>query len=109
MNILLKNARIIDPSIGLDTSADIRIVGGTIEKIGTNLPLQKNMEERDLRGMIVAPGFIDMHVHLREPGFEHKETIATGLAAAAAGGFTAVAAMANTKPVNDTPAVTEFM
>ena len=58
---------------------------------------------------MIAPGFLDMHVHLREPGFEHKETIATGLAAAAAGGFTAVAAMANTKPVNDTPAVTEFM
>src|SRR4249920_628042 len=109
MNLLLRNCKVIDPSAPADKVTDIRIVDGVIERIGVNLPAVKGMDERDLKGKIAAPGFIDMHVHLREPGFEHKETIETGLAAAAAGGFTAVAAMANTKPVNDTPAVTEFM
>ena len=118
MDLLIRGGRVIDPSQGLDRHADVRIVDGKIMEIGVDLrpALQQPADESqpasriiEAQGCVVAPGFLDMHVHLREPGFEHKETIATGLAAAAAGGFTAVAAMANTKPVNDTPAVTEFV
>lgn len=118
MEVLIRGGRVIDPSQGLDRHLDVRITDGKIAALGPQLsPSQHNTEtDREARsrmidahGCVVAPGFIDMHVHLREPGFEHKETIATGLAAAAAGGFTAVAAMANTEPVHDTAAVTEFM
>ena len=119
MDVLIRGGRVIDPDQGIDSHLDIWIVEGKIADIGVDLrpPMSKANTAPDehaprvieARGCIVAPGFIDMHTHLREPGFEYKETIATGLAAAAAGGFTAVAAMANTHPVNDTPAVTEFM
>lgn len=118
MEVLIRGGRVIDPSQGLDRHLDIRITDGKISQLGPQLsPSQHDTEtDREARsriidahGCVVAPGFIDMHVHLREPGFEYKETIATGLAAAAAGGFTAVAAMANTEPVHDTAAVTEFM
>ncbi len=118
MHILIRGGRVIDPAQGLDRHLDVRIEDGVVVELGENLPLQRHRtgDESssaprliDARGRIVAPGFVDIHVHFREPGFEHKETIATGLAAAAAGGFTAVAAMANTQPVHDTPAVTEFM
>ncbi len=78
MKTLLKNGRIIDPILNLDRVADIFINDGMIEKIGGQIPSSKNMEVIDLDGKIIAPGFIDMHVHLREPGFEHKETIETG-------------------------------
>lgn len=118
MDVLIRGGRVIDPAQGIDSHLDIWIAGGKIADIGVDLrpPMPKTSTDPghapwviEARGCIVAPGFIDMHTHLREPGFEYKETIATGLAAAAVGGFTAVAAMANTQPVNDTPAVTEFM
>ncbi len=118
MDVLIRGGRVIDPAQGIDSHLDIWIAGGKIADIGVDLrpPMPKASTDPghaprviEARGCIVAPGFIDMHTHLREPGFEYKETIATGLAAAAVGGFTAVAAMANTQPVNDTPAVTEFM
>jgi dihydroorotase len=118
VEILIRGGRVIDPAQGIDRHLDVWIVDGKVAELGVDIraPLQRvpgdpRPEPRiiEAQGCIVAPGFLDMHVHLREPGFEHKETIATGLAAAAAGGFTAVAAMANTQPVNDTPAVTEFM
>ena len=118
MDILIRGGRVIDPAQGIDRHLDVWLAEGKIMALGTDLraPLQRAHDDLrpaprliEAQGCIVAPGFLDMHVHLREPGFEHKETIATGLAAAAAGGFTAVAAMANTEPVNDTPAVTEFM
>lgn len=108
----------MDPAQGLDRQLDVWIVDGKIAEVGPDIraPLQRGDRDAgssprviEAHGCVVAPGLLDMHVHLREPGFEHKETIATGLAAAAAGGFTAVAAMANTQPVNDTPAVTEFV
>ncbi len=118
MDILIRGGRVIDPAQGIDRHLDVWIADGKIMALGPDIrtPLHHAPDDPRLapriieaQGCVVAPGFLDMHVHLREPGFEYKETIATGLAAAAAGGFTAVAAMANTKPVNDTPAVTEFM
>ncbi len=117
MDILIRGGRVIDPAQGLDGQADVWLANGKIAGVGPDLlsPLQRAGDDPtalrilEAHGCVVAPGFLDMHVHLREPGFEHKETIATGLAAAAAGGFTAVAAMANTQPVNDNPAVTEFV
>ena len=118
MDILIRGGRVIEPAQGIDGHLDVWIADGKILALGPDLrpPLQHAPDDQrpaphiiEAQGLVVAPGFLDMHVHLREPGFEYKETIATGLAAAAAGGFTAVAAMANTKPVNDTPAVTEFM
>jgi dihydroorotase len=118
VEVLIRGGRVIDPAQGLDRHLDVRITDGKIAELGTQLtPLQYDIETDrevgsrviDAHGCVVAPGFIDIHVHLREPGFEHKETIATGLMAAAAGGFTAVAAMADTEPVHDTAVVTEFM
>ena len=106
MNWLLKGGRVVDPFQGIDQVADIRVEDGTIAKIGMGLP-GDGAETVDLGGLTVTPGLIDMHCHLRQPGFEYKETIATGTRAAAAGGFTAVACMANTSPVNDCRAVTE--
>ncbi|MBI1806274.1 MAG: dihydroorotase [Ignavibacteria bacterium] len=101
MRILLKNARVIDPSYGKDSIVDLLIVDGVIEKLGSNISAPKDIETYDLTSNIVAPGFIDMHVHLREPGFEYKETIESGCLAAAAGGFTAVGCMPNTNPPID--------
>src|SRR5438876_6881211 len=118
VEILIRGGRVIDPAQGIARYLDVWIVDGKIAELGVDIraPLQRASSDPRpapriiaAQGCVVAPGFLDMHVHLREPGFEYKETIATGLAAAAAGGFTAVAAMANTKPVHDTPAVTEFM
>ena len=97
MALLLKNAHVIDPQVGLNETADILIRDGKIVEVGQGLSLEKGVE-RDLAGKIVVPGLVDMHVHLREPGFEQKEDIATGTRAAAHGGFTAVCAMPNTKP-----------
>jgi dihydroorotase len=101
MNYLLKNGRIIDPALKLDKVADLLIVEGVIEQIGGKVKAEGGTEIIDLKGAVIAPGFIDMHVHLREPGFEHKETIASGCRAAAAGGFTAVCCMPNTNPAID--------
>src|SRR5262245_50020777 len=118
MDVLIRGGRVIDPAQGIDRNLDEWIGDGKILALEPDIraPLQRAPDDPrpaphiiEAQGWVVAPGFLDMHVHLREPGFEYKETITTGLAAAAAGGFTAVAAMANTKPVNDTPAVTEFM
>jgi len=104
MKILLKNGRVIDPVTGMDSVTDILVVDGVIDKIGPVSP-GKELEVLDLKGKIIAPGFIDMHVHLREPGFEYKETIETGCLAAAAGGFTAICCMPNTDPPADDAAI----
>jgi dihydroorotase len=107
-SILIRGGHVIDPANQLDGLTDILIRDGKVAAIGPKL---KESAEQiiDARGLIVAPGFIDMHVHLREPGQAHKETIATGTAAAAAGGFTSVCAMPNTSPVNDSAEITEWM
>ncbi len=105
MNYLLKNGRVIDPLTDHDGIADILIVDGRIEAVGKNLKAPAGTEQHDLTGVVVAPGFTDMHVHLREPGFEHKETIETGCHSAAAGGFTAVCCMPNTQPAIDDPSI----
>ncbi|MCG2823185.1 MAG: dihydroorotase [Desulfobulbaceae bacterium] len=108
--ILLKNGRVIDPANGIDQIRDVLIVDGRIRAVGQpgSLSGQDGLSY-DVTGKWVVPGLIDMHVHLREPGQEYKETIETGTRAAAAGGFTAVAAMPNTKPVNDNQTVTVFI
>lgn len=102
-SLLIRGGRVVDPSLGIDALRDVRIEGGRIVEIGEHLTADGAVV--DASGAIVAPGFIDMHVHLREPGQTHKETIATGLAAAAAGGFTAVACMPNTEPSLDSAAL----
>ncbi len=108
MKLLLKGGRVVDPAQGLDGTADVLIDGGTIAAVGPALP-PGGARVVDAAGFVVCPGFIDMHVHLREPGQEHKETIATGVAAAVAGGFTAVACMPNTSPINDSAGITEYI
>jgi dihydroorotase len=106
--LLIKNGRVIDPASHHDGVADVWIEDGVIKGIGVGLNAS-GAEVIDATGLIVAPGFIDMHVHLREPGFEHAETIESGSRAAAAGGFTSVCPMPNTKPVNDNATVTSYM
>src|SRR4051794_1357337 len=101
MKTLFKSGRGVDPANGRDGDFDILVVDGLIQRIGKGLPADGADVFEIPRGWIVAPGLIDIHVHLREPGQEHKETIATGTASAVAGGFTAVACMPNTEPVND--------
>lgn len=108
MKLLIKNGRIICPASSLDAIADLLIEDGRIAGTGQDLSAP-GATEVDASGLIVAPGFIDIHVHLREPGFEHAETIATGTRAAAAGGFTTVCCMPNTKPVNDSGMVTTYI
>jgi dihydroorotase len=105
---VFKNAHIVDPVEGLDTVKDILITDGVIERIGENLSAVE-AESFDFDGKTIVPGLCDMHVHFREPGFEHKEDIHSGAAAAAAGGFTAAACMPNTDPVIDTAAVVSFI
>src|SRR5262245_60817031 len=109
MDLLIRNGRVIDPANGLDAPGDVLIQAGTLVRIGPRLEAPPGTETVDVGGRVIAPGFIDIHVHLREPGQEYKETIATGSRAAAGGGFTAVACMANTSPVNDTRAVTDYI
>jgi dihydroorotase len=106
--LLLKGGRLLCPHTDLDQVGDLLVDNGCIADLGEGLE-PAGAEVIDCAGMVVAPGLIDLHVHLREPGQEYKENIVTGTAAAAAGGFTAVCAMPNTKPVNDTRAVTEMM
>ncbi len=108
MYLLIKNGRVVDPSSGTDETLDVLIKDGRVEAVDKKLEA-KGAEVLDATGLIVAPGFLDMHVHLREPGYERKETIATGLAAALAGGFTGVCCMPNTDPVNDSASVTRFI
>jgi dihydroorotase len=110
MNLLIKNGRIVDPAHGVDAVLDVLVRDGAIADTGRHLtPPAEPTEIIDATGRIVCPGLIDMHVHLREPGQEYKETVRTGTRAAAAGGFTAVCCMANTDPVNDTRAVTDYI
>src|SRR3954451_7522401 len=109
MKTLLKGGRVVDPANGRDGDFDILVEDGSIQRIGKGLPVE-GAEVFDIAaGWIVAPGLIDVHVHLREPGQEHKETVATGVTAAVAGGFTAVACMPNTEPVNDHAGITQFI
>ncbi len=108
MRILLKNGRLVDPASSRDEELDIHIVDGRIEGMGKALTAPGS-QVVDLKGRVVAPGVIDMHVHLRDPGFEHKETILTGCTAAAAGGFTAVCCMPNTNPAIDDESVIRFI
>jgi dihydroorotase len=109
MSLLLRGGRVIDPANNLDAVQDVLIAERKIERIGRSLEAPAGAEIVDASGKIVCPGFIDIHVHLREPGYEYKETVATGTRAAAAGGFTAVCCMANTNPVNDNGAVTDYI
>ena len=106
--ILIRNGRVIDPSQGIDRIADVVIEDGKV--LGVEKDVEKeHAEVLDAAGLVVCPGFVDLHCHLREPGFEHKETIATGTMAAARGGFTTVCAMPNTDPVSDSRAVVDFV
>jgi dihydroorotase len=106
--LLIRNGRILDPANGRDETGDLLLVDGVVAGLGPGLD-DTGAEILDASGLIVAPGFIDMHVHLREPGFEHAETIETGSRAAAAGGFTSICCMPNTKPVNDNATVTSYI
>src|SRR5687768_12780344 len=109
MKRLLKGGRVVDPVNGIDGVHDVLIDGDRIAQVGRDLPVNGATVIEIPDGMVICPGFIDMHVHLREPGQEHKETVATGTAAAVAGGFTAVACMPNTTPVNDDANVTSYI
>lgn len=112
MRILIKNGQVIDPG-QINKKTDVLVEDGKIQAIGSSLqiPLKdsKSITIIDAKGMVVCPGFIDLHVHFREPGFEYKETIATGVDSAVAGGFTTVCCMPNTSPVNDSQSITEFI
>jgi len=107
--LLIKNGRILDPATSTDAVMDVLLDGERIAEVAPTGKLSADAEIFDARGLIVAPGFIDMHVHLREPGQENSETIETGTRSAARGGFTAVCCMPNTKPVNDNASVTRFI
>jgi dihydroorotase len=108
-DLLIRGGRVIDPSRQTDGLADVLVHEGRIEAVGRNIPAPPGAEIIEAAGKVVAPGFVDVHVHLREPGFEHAETIATGATAAVAGGFTAVCAMPNTDPVIDSAATVGFV
>jgi dihydroorotase len=107
--LLIRNGRVVDPSQGLDQGMDILVEDGHVAAIGERLEAPARVKILDAAGLVVAPGFIDLHTHLREPGFEYKETIETGSRAAVAGGFTAICCMPDTEPVNDDPSVTSYI
>ena len=107
--LLVAGGRVVDPSQGLDGRFDLLLEDGKVARLEERLEAPEGAETLDASGLVVTPGFIDIHVHLREPGQEYKETVESGTAAAAAGGFTAVACMANTDPVNDNRSVTELI
>ena len=109
MKLLIKGGRVIDPAASRDGAFDVLVEDGRIARVGRNLPADGAEVFEAAKDWIVAPGLVDMHVHLREPGQEHKETIATGVASAVAGGFTAVACMPNTDPINDHAGITQFV
>ncbi len=112
MSILIKGGRIIDPSQGIDQKCNVLIENGKIKsfpKSAKKYEDDKKVKVINAKGKVVSPGFVDIHVHLREPGFEHKETISTGCRSAAAGGFTSIVCMPNTNPVNDNASVTEYI
>jgi dihydroorotase len=109
-SILIRGGRLIDPAARIDQAADLLLKEGRVAAVEAAGGIKERADQTiDARGLIVAPGFIDLHVHLREPGQAHKETIASGTAAAAAGGFSSVCAMPNTSPVNDSPEITRWM
>ena len=109
-DLLITGGEVIDPASGVDRALDILLRDGRVAEVGEPGSLSRSgVEVLKAKGLIVAPGFIDLHVHLREPGQQHKETIATGTAAAAAGGFTSVCTMPNTTPVNDSPEITRWL
>ena len=112
MSILIRGGHVIDPG-HVNGQADVLIQDGKITEVGPSLSFNPSKDPSctviEAKGLVVCPGFVDLHVHFREPGFEYKETIATGAASAVAGGFTTVCAMPNTKPVNDSRSVTEFI
>ena len=109
MNILIKNGRLIDPAQQIDGNFDVAIADGKVAWIGSGIPPKGDYEIIEAAGQIVAPGFIDLHTHLRQPGFEEKETIATGTRAAARGGFTTLCAMPNTNPAIDNRAIIDYV
>lgn len=112
-NYLMTGGRLIDPGQGIDAPTDLLIIDGRVAKVGQSKAWDKaqiaGAQKIDAAGLVIAPGFIDLHTHLREPGFEYKETIETGTKAAAAGGFTTICCMPNTNPINDTRSVTELI
>ena len=107
--VLIRGGRVVDPSQQMDAGLDVLLDGGVIARVGEGLDVPEGAEVIDASGLVVAPGLIDVHVHLREPGGEHKETIASGARAAVAGGFTAVVAMPNTDPPIDSPATVGYV
>ena len=109
--LAIHGGHLVDPAAGIDALKDILLKDGRVAEIAApgKLKHAEDAEKIDATGLTLAPGLIDIHVHLREPGQGYKETIASGTAAAAAGGFTAVAAMPNTIPVNDSPEITRWM
>src|ERR1035441_1632533 len=109
--LVIRGGQLIDPAAGVDGLKDILLKDGKVAEIAApgKLKMANGAESLDATGLVGAPGLIDIHVHLREPGQGYKETIATGTAAAAAGGFTTVVAMPNTTPVNDSAEVTRWM
>lgn len=109
MRLLLKGGTLVDPAAGINGARDVLIEDGRIARVGQDLPADGARVLEVPRGAVITPGLIDMHVHLREPGQEHKETIASGAASAVAGGFTAVACMPNTTPVNDNAGITGYI
>ena len=112
MRILIKGGRIVDPSQGIDEKGNILIEKGKIKsfpKTAKKFEEDSKVKVIDAKGKVVSPGLVDIHVHLREPGFEHKETISSGCKSAAAGGFTSIVCMPNTNPVNDNASVTEYI
>ena len=110
MKLAIVNGYVIDPAQEINAGRNLLVEDGRVVGVlARSEPLPEDAQMLDATGLIVAPGFIDLHTHLREPGQEYKETIATGTAAAVAGGWTSVCAMPNTDPINDNPAVTRFM
>jgi dihydroorotase len=107
--LLIRGGRVVDPSQSIDALRDVLVADGVVAEMGERIELPEGAREIDAKGLVVTPGLLDVHVHLREPGGEHKETIASGARAAAAGGFTAVCAMPNTDPVVDAPAGVGFV
>jgi dihydroorotase len=108
MKLLIKGGRVIDPSQGLDEVTDLLVEDGRVYAIGNDVSAE-GADVFQASGLVVSPGFIDLHVHLREPGEEYKETIASGLKAAVVGGFTSICSMPNTKPVNDNASITRYI
>jgi len=109
MNLLIKGGRVIDPSQKLDAVLDVLVENGVVKEVGKGLVAAAGVETIDAAGKYVVPGLIDMHVHLRDPGLEYKEDIVSGTRAAAAGGFTSVCCMPNTKPVIDNKAIASYI